>query len=176
MATAVAALLALWLLLSLVAQLPGKVSRGLRERDPCGLLPSWSFFAPNPARTDSHLLFRHHFDGGEVSPWTEAFVWQPVWHRFLWNPDRRAEKAISDATSSLQRRKGPEGVRLSLAYLLLLDYVSRLPAPPDAIGVQFALMGSWGPEGEREPFVRFVSDTHRLQAAAPAEDHERRAA
>lgn len=166
---AIAALFAVWFVLSLIAQFPGKPAGWIRARDPFGIIPSWSFFAPNPARTDPHLLYRHSLADGTVTDWTEAFVWRPVWYRFLWNPDRRAEKAISDATSSLQRRTHALGVRLSIPYLLLLEHVSHLPSPRDAVAVQFALMGSWGPGASREPFVRFVSDTHPLDAS-PARD------
>jgi hypothetical protein len=165
----IAALFAVWLVLSLIAQLPGRSADWIRARDPFGLVPSWSFFAPNPARTDAHLLYRHSLADGAVTDWTEAFVWRPVWYRFLWNPDRRAEKAISDATSSLQRRTHAAGVQLSISYLLLLEHVSHLPCPRGAVAVQFVLMGSWGPSASREPFVRFVSDTHPL-GAAPARD------
>lgn len=176
MDAAIAALFAVWLVLSLIAQLPGRPAAWIRTWDPFGVIPSWSFFAPNPARTDPHLLYRHSLANGAVTGWTEAFVWRPVWYRFLWNPDRRAEKAISDATSSLQRRTKPLGVRLSVPYLLLLEHVSRLPSPREAVAVQFALMGSWGPGASQEPFVRFVSDTHPLDAAPPRDGTGRSAA
>lgn len=172
MDVAIAALFAVWLVLSLIAQLPGRPAEWIRSLDPFGVLPSWSFFAPNPARTDSHLLYRHRLANGDVTPWTEAFVWRPVWYRFLWNPDRRAEKAISDATSSLQRHTQALGVRLSIPYLLLLEHVSHLPSPHGAVAVQFALMGSWGPDASREPFVRFVSDTHPLDTPTDREAAE----
>lgn len=164
MDAAISALFAAWLVLSLVAQIPGRPAGWIRARDPFGVIPSWSFFAPHPARTDPHLLYRHRLADGAVTGWTEAFVWRRAWYSFLWNPDRRAEKAISDATSALQRRTEERGVRLSVPYLLLLEHVSRLPCPRAAVAVQFALLGSWGPAASREPFVRFVSDTHPLQA------------
>ena len=166
MDAAIAALFAVWLVLSLIAQFPGRIADSIRARDPFGVIPSWRFFAPHPARTDPHLLYRHRLIDGSVTCWTEAFVWRPVWYRFLWNPDRRAEKAISDVTSSLQRRTQVVGIRTSIPYLLLLDHVSHLPFSRDAVAVQFALMGSWGPGASREPFVRFVSDTHPLNVAS----------
>ena len=180
METAIAAFLALWLLLSAIAQIPSRAADRIKGWDVFGIIPSWSFFAPQPARTDPHLLYRHRCADGAISAWTEAFVWRPVWHRCLWNPDRRAEKAISDASSYLQSRKEALGVRFSVAYLLLLDYVGHLPHPADAAEVQFALMGSWGPGAKGEPFVRFVSDTHPLRAgrsaAAAGDDDALRAA
>lgn len=155
-----------WLLASAVAQLPGRPGRWLHARDLVGAIPSWSFFAPNPARTDCHLVYRHVLDSGEVTGWTEAFVWEPARRRWLWNPDRRAEKAISDASSHLARRRELTGVRWSIPYLLLLNHVSGLPAPRPARAVQFALLGSYGESSGPDPFVRFVSDCHPLECRA----------
>lgn len=160
-----------WLVGSVVAQLPGSVARRLRSHDPMGLLPSWSFFAPRPVRTDSHLLYRHILGSGVVTDWTEAFVWRPSVTRWIWNPDRRAEKAISDASSHLVRRADLAGVQWSVPYLLLLNYVSGLPRTTDAAAVQYTLLGSFGHRDEHEPFVRFVSDCHPLEGCAHAGRH-----
>lgn len=163
---AVVAVLAGWLLASAVAQLPGRWSDGIRRWDVAGLIPSFSFFAPNPASTDCLILYRHLLADGRVTDWTSAFVWRPVPWRAVWNPDRRAEKAISDATSALARRSGCAGVRLSVSYLVLLNYVSALPRSTGAVGVQFALMGA-AAFSDRPAFARFVSDTHPLYDAVP---------
>lgn len=159
--------LALWWLASAVAQPDWLVGSWVRARDPFGLIPSFSFFAPNPASTDCHLLHRHVLAGGEVTPWRESFVWRPVWYRGLWNPDRREEKAISDASSGLVRRRNdrPASVRLSVPYLLLLNHVSAQPAPPGAVGVQFVLMGS--SDDGSPPFVRMLSEMHALDHNVP---------
>lgn len=166
MAEFVGLLLLAWFAASVVAQLPGTVASRLRSLDPVGLLPSWSFFAPRPARTDSHLVYRHILTSGAVTDWTEAFVWRPSATQWFWNPDRRAEKAISDASSHISRRSDLRGVQWSIPYLLLLNYVSGLPRTTDAAAVQFALLGSFGHHHGREPFVRFVSDCHPLDTAA----------
>jgi hypothetical protein len=163
---AVAAALGVWLLASAVGQLPGPLSRWIRERDAVGLIPSFSFFAPNPASTDCCIVYRHVLADGQVTGWTSAFVWRPVPWRALWNPDRRAEKAISDATSALARYADQRGVRLSVSYLMLLNYVAALPRSAGAVGVQFALVGA-AEFSELPPFVRFVSDTHSLYEAVP---------
>jgi hypothetical protein len=91
-----------------------------------------------------------------------------VWYRGLWNPDRREEKAISDASSGLVRRRNdpPASVRLSVPYLLLLNHVSAQPAPPGAVGVQFVLMGS-SDDAASPPFVRMLSETHALDDRVP---------
>lgn len=166
MAELVGAVLLVWFVASAVAQLPGPLARRLRAVDRVGLLPSWSFFAPNPARTDCHLLYRHVLDAGTVTDWTEALSWRPSPLRAVWNPDRRAEKAISDASSHLVRRREVRGVQWSTPYLLLLNHVSGLRHPRDAAAVQFALLGSFGPAPTPSPpFVRFVSDCHPLSAS-----------
>lgn len=154
-----------WFVASVVAQIPGALSLRLRSVDTFGLIPSWSFFAPNPVRTDCHLMYRHVFKSGAVTEWTEAFVWRSPWTRMIWNPDRRVEKAISDASSALASRKDTNGVQWSTPYLLLLNYVSELPRSSTAVAVQFALLGSFGHQRDRNPFVRFVSDAHPLEQA-----------
>jgi hypothetical protein len=154
-----------WLALSALAQLPGPAARKIRSLDAFGLIPSWAFFAPNPVRTDSHLVYRHILRSGHVTDWTEAFVWRAPSLRWIWNPDRRAEKAISDASSHLVKREKLAGVQWSTPYLLLLNYVSGLPRTSEAVAVQFALLGSFGHQGDKSPFVRFVSDCHPLSGA-----------
>ncbi|MBA2554600.1 MAG: hypothetical protein H0V10_13125 [Geodermatophilaceae bacterium] len=151
-----------WFLVSAVAQLPGPITRRIRSVDAIGVIPSWSFFAPNPVRTDSHLVYRHILDSGIVTDWTEVFVWQAPPTRWIWNPDRRVEKAISDASSHLSWRKDVTGVQWSTPYLLLLSHVSGLPQTGAAAAVQFALLGSFGHQSGKAPFVRFVSDCHPL--------------
>lgn len=162
MADALGALLLLWLLASILGQFPNPLNPWLRARDPFGLIPSWSFFAPNPARTDCHLVYRHVLDDQSVTAWTEAFVWQPSPWRALWNPDRRVEKAISDASYPLATRQNLTGVQWSTPYLLLLNHVTALPRPATATTVQFALLGSFGTAPGQPPFVRFASDAHPL--------------
>ncbi len=163
---AIIVLLAVWLLASTLAQLPWRWCQAVRQWDVFGLIPSFSFFAPNPASSDCHLLYRHMLRDGSFTQWTDAFTWCPVPWRFLWNPDRRAEKSISDATSGLASRTDAIGVRFAVSYLLLLNYVSALPRSINAVGVQFALMGSSG-YSNRDPFARFISDTHPLDDGVP---------
>lgn len=153
---------AVWFALSVIVQFPVALAYKVREYDVMGLLPSWSFFAPNPARTDVHLVYRHVLKGGSVCAWTEAFVWTPPWYRAIWNPDKRAEKAISDACGSLAAKRTEQGVRLSVGYLLLLNFVSHLPRLHGAEAVQFALLGSYG-SADAADFARFVSDVHPLE-------------
>ena len=157
---------ALWFAASVAAQVPAEWARRMRSFDAIGMLPSWGFFAPNPVRTDCHLVYRHVLGSGDVTDWTEAFVWRAPSTRWLWNPDRRVEKAISDASSHLGRRDDLAGVQWSTPYLLLLNHVSGLPRMQGAAAVQFALLGSFGHASARQPFVRFVSDCHPLDCTA----------
>lgn len=165
MSELVGLLFLVWFAASVLAHLPGPPARRLRSLDAFGLIPSWAFFAPNPVRTDSHLVYRHILRSGLVTDWTEAFVWRAPAMRWIWNPDRRAEKAISDAGSHLCKREELTGVQWSTPYLLLLNYVSGLPRTREAVAVQFALLGSFGHQHEKSPFVRFVSDCHPLAGA-----------
>lgn len=157
-----------WFLVSVAGQVPGKTGFWVRRFDVIGLIPSWSFFAPNPVRTDTHLMYRHVLASEEVTDWTEAFVWHPRRLRLIWNPDRRAEKAISDASGQILGRSDTRGMTWSVPYLLLLNYVDGLPRPHATKSVQFALMTSFGSETDMEPVVRFASNTHPIGELAAA--------
>ena len=170
MAEAAGVLLLAWFVASILGQFPGRLNDRLRARDAFGLIPSWSFFSPNPARSDCHLVYRHVIRGGNVTDWTETFVWRPTWARSIWNPDRRVEKAISDANSHLARLKEVDGVQWLTPYLLLLNYVSGLPRPVEAVAVQYALLGSFGHDVSAAPFVRFASDVHPLEEPGVGSD------
>jgi hypothetical protein len=151
-------------LLTLVCQLPVRRFTELVGRDRFGLIPRWNFFAPTPGNTDYHCLVRAHFAGGTTSTW-EELRFAPAERAgaaFLWNPDKRAPKALFDAVSILFRAakssRDPERtVPFSVPYLALLTAASARIASPFATGVQFMLMRSIGGQS---PEVLFVSNVH----------------
>lgn len=138
----------------------------LKRHDRFGLIPMWTFFAPNPGTTDARLLWREARSDGGVSPWREPDPPRISWTRGLWNPAQRTRKVIRDAAVALMEmdRAAPEDLRtqLTVPYLLLLHYVSVQPASPNAIARQFVLVDSSGdhtPRGTIEPLI--VSAWHR---------------
>lgn len=154
----------------------------VRRYDRFGLIPTWTFFAPRPATTDIHLLYRDKLAVGAMTPWTEAIVVEP--RRFLhivWNPSKRQRKMVSDTVGALFRdlsvyssgaKRGkrvgplriPKDFHTTWPYLILLHYVSSLSRLPGCAATQFALFRSGGDpeEGGAEPQPVFISALHTL--------------
>lgn len=160
-----------WFLATLVSQDPTRRHPGLRKYDKIGLLiPDWRFFAPRPGMNDHHLLFRDELGDGSRTDWKE--VASPQARRLshaLCYPSRRAEKALTDAASSLMmiagggQLKKKEDIQLSLAYLTMLNFVShQVPHAPGTAKTQFALATAAGFDEEEEPEVLFLSNLHRI--------------
>jgi len=162
----VALVLGAWLLVSAVLQVPVERLQRLRRWDLASLIPQWSFFAPNPATEDLHLLYRDRLDSSALTPWTELDVSAGrAWWNAVWNPERRRSKAFFDAATLLLREEaqtGPVCVQASVPYLLLLSFVAGVPRAAACRETQFLLMKS---PAKRDPSAfqtLFVSGLHKL--------------
>lgn len=164
---AVGLLLGLWFAASVAQQIwPESLSRNL-SNIALGLIPRWRFFAPNPVRDDTHIVFRDQC-GGTWNGWqvlTPAAG--PRGWRWIWHPQRYPIKAASDLANSLRlsmsrSRDCPEGVLLSSPYLGILTWVVAQPAPADVTYRQFAVVTSRGFSGDAQLDVLFVSEPHRV--------------
>lgn len=155
-----------WLAATLAYQYsPVQVAIG--RLDPFKVLPSWAFFAPNPAYHDYHLLVRELRRDGTAGPCTPiGFFPDRCLGHLLWNPVKRPRKILQDAMQSIKRiRKwsaSEEVVQCSLPYLVLLHYVStQHTCSADAVALQFAVVESSG-RSEGRLWISFVSGFHRL--------------
>ncbi len=165
--SAVAILLGVWFLASIVHQVaPVWLARRV-PNDLYGLLPRWLFFAPNPARDDTHVVYRDR-SRGQWGPWqaltpaTGSRRW-----RWLWHPQRYPIKAASDLANGLRRsmirhREAPRAIVLGNPYLGLLHWVAAQPVEPGVSHRQFAVVTSHGFADEEALDVLFVSEPHRL--------------
>lgn len=159
-------LLGFWLVVAAICQFPGRLEQRLRRFDLAGLIPHWSFFAPQPGIWNYHLVYRDQLADGMITRWTEIDIIdaRAPWH-FLWNPRRRMKKAFHDLVTQLMREsttQAVEGIPLSLPYIMLLTFVCSLPRPTGAQGTQFAVvMGDGGTSGE-SLVPAFVSSLHPL--------------
>lgn len=160
-------LLAAWFALSVWAQ----VGRGpwlgaLRYYDVCGVVPSWSFFAPRPGTSDLNLLYRDRLVDGQLTPWREIALGYPGSARWAWNPHKRRRKCVVDLCQSLQgvaqQTKSVERVLLQLPYIALLNYVSGMPRNGLHAATQFMVVRTFGPDASAEPDILFVSSFHAL--------------
>jgi hypothetical protein len=165
------AVLSFWALLSLLNQLPrNRHVRWVKSRDTFALIPSWSFFAPNPGRSDYHLLYRLRTATGGLG------AWQPVELRgkagllsTVWNPHKRKNKALTDAVCDLAyltRLYSRESVSLTVSHLLLAHFIGRLPHSPDAEAYQFVVIETFGYHNPKAWDLIYESPLHRLPAHA----------
>jgi hypothetical protein len=161
----VAAVFAFWGLACVLIYLP-RVAPILRYWDRLYLLPEWRFFAPMPGQGDFHLLYRDWFKGGQTTEWTEVTPMRPrPWWSAIWNPRKRANKALLDIVTELAREsRSVEDKRLAMttSYLSLLNFVSSLERSVSPEFVQFLLMHTHGGPDQRKPEMIFTSSCHRL--------------
>ncbi len=162
-----AALFVVWWAVSAVNQIGfGRLTRGLRRRLPLGVIPFYTFFAPNPARADSRLVWRAG-DGFTWDGWQEVhFGRTPPAVRWLVNPHLVENKAVTDLVNSLHRL--PPGTvedrtaLFSSAYLGLLGLVEPQARRTGRPEVQFAVVETaWGGR-ERSLRVVFLSEAHAV--------------
>ena len=101
---AIAAVFAVWWVISACNQFrSGAWTLRLRRYVPLGLIPLWTFFAPNPARADSRLIWREEH-GSRWDCWRELHLgFAPAKSRWLVNPELILNKAVVDLVSSLLR-------------------------------------------------------------------------
>ena len=162
---AVSAVLMLWLGASAIGQLGSQRVQRLRRMDFLGVVPVWTFFAPNPATGDIYLVYRDDV----TRRWTEIHIRRPrrSWRASVWNPDRRAAKALFDIAGEIvqsahgSRTRG--AVQLCVPYLTLLGFVCGHAArEPAASAVQFMLLSDHGMEKRGDPVPVFISNWHTL--------------
>ena len=163
---ALAAVFGIWLLVTVLAHL--KPFGALRRWDHLALIPTWNFFAPRPSTDDYVLLYRMKLADGSRSCWTELRQdWKRDWWSALWNPGKRARKALLDLCMELRAllpELDSEALTVSLPYLVLFFHAAH--AATGATGVQFAVMMSErGMGGELSFKFIYASRSHELDFA-----------
>src|SRR5262245_7808995 len=114
----------LWLLATAAHQYP-PFQRVLARFDPLKLLPSWRFFAPNPANHDIHIVVRDLLLNASLTAWRPVcfFPTRHILH-LIWHPAKRPRKILRDASKSIKqtRRATPArgALQCSLPYLIAL--------------------------------------------------------
>lgn len=160
----VSGLFGLWFLLCLLVLVP-RLRPHIRLWDIFSLVPEWKFFAPNPAQGDYVLLYRDQLADGTITPWTEvALAQNRHWWNVLWNPGKRANKALFDAIVevSSEATHHPGALAGTVSYLTLLNYVSSLARFSPPAFTQFMILHSFSSCVEREPKFIFSSGLHSL--------------
>jgi len=163
---ALGAVLTAWWGISVCNQFrSGAWTARIRRHLPLGLIPLWTFFAPNPARSDTRLIWREE-RAGQWDDWQELhFGFAAARSRWLINPELILNKAVTDLATSIPRNRGEDGDR---SYLLSSSYVTLLRIVLDQIrentcsSIQFAIVRtSWGSEARQIDLIH-VSEVHQV--------------
>jgi hypothetical protein len=140
----------------------------IKAVDVFGLIPIWTFFAPNPGVTDYYLLYRDRLPDGSLDNWRKVEL-KPSENGFrvaLWNPMKRKQKALSDMTGALIRlakHRKSERLIVTVPYLLILNFITSRPHSLGTTGTQFMVLEHSGFSGEPERSrVLMMSGIHRL--------------
>ena len=153
-----------WLFLTIAYQFR-PCSKILGRYDSLRLLPRWTFFAPNPATRDGHIIVRDKTAEGEIGEWrTLNLTAARSVFDSVWNPPKRVRKILSDASQSLKRIMHAEksAIQTSLPYLLILACcLTRQESPSDVVARQFALIETSG-WIDRPIWIIFTSEFHPL--------------
>jgi hypothetical protein len=139
----------------------------LKIRDVFALIPTWTFFAPNPGVSDTRLLWRERWVDGGVSVWHESDPPITGYVRAVWNPRKRVRKAITDVGPLFARRVGSDPKSMlplvSLPFLMMLAYVSSRPGSQLVSSRQFVVVQTQGPDRVGvKPNLLVLSNWHAL--------------
>ena len=161
-------ILIVWGLVSILNQFQLKINSKIASFDPYSLIPQWSFFAPNPGTFDYHLLFRD--DGEDLDlNWQEIpLLYERTKISFLWNPNKRLNKALFDMTETLKQielreKDNKNFIYISLPYLYLLNLVLSQPNIKDNSNLrQFIIVRNYGRSTDKENEIVFISKIHMI--------------
>ncbi|HTS31809.1 MAG TPA: hypothetical protein VMH81_38330 [Bryobacteraceae bacterium] len=162
----VSALFAFWIGATIVRQVWKGHHPVLNGMDRFSLIPRWTFFAPNPATSDYRLMFRDRYAGGRFSLYREV----PLGARLsvlhvIWNPGKRGQKLLADSVRGLVRSAAAmheSGLKTTLGYLAILNYVASLPRTSASEATQFVIVETFGHFPVKEPRLVMQSEVHRL--------------
>lgn len=168
--------LGIWLLITVVAHRRFTtanrlvyVVHSLKWRDYCGLIPSWSFFAPEPPIADYRVLYRDWVDDASFTPWQEMPPPRTSHAPSIWNPYMRRGKAILDMCARIDQLAGrgtihPPSPALftSIPYRAVLRQVIDQPRSLRSDHRQFMIAVTTAPRAPTGPEVVFLSPLHAL--------------
>lgn len=149
----------LWLILTCLIQFNTKSLDWIRRLDKFNLLPTWTFFAPNPMVNDYYIYYCVR-DEQNLDP--QNIEWFPInvnhdrhISHIFWNPEKRKSKAFIDMVQSILdiSREHPSDVTVySSPYIALSLYIEQSimgsNVPTENMGFQYLVMQNVGYEQE----------------------------
>lgn len=157
-----------WTILTIPYQFDTEFSKNIARYDRLGLIPRWTFFAPNPGKIDIHLLVRFGKGDERISEWEEIFFIEEhkrdsIIMRSIFNTNRRFEKMLFDFVNDVRLlKKQISQIRHSSEYILLLSFTESLAIQRQADEVQFMLVGSNITLLDDIEII-FTSDLHKIR-------------
>ena len=167
-----------WLILTIFWQFSycRENSKLLRRINFLHILPIWTFFAPRPGMSDTHIVYRDKLRSHQITGWTEvSLIDERNPFHWLWNPRKRLDKLAVDALSDVKfiknrgTKDGSEDtaiqqqVKLSKGYLILLNIVFKQPKiEPESMWRQYAVLDATHTAGERTIAPIFFSPYHEF--------------
>jgi hypothetical protein len=163
-------MLAVWFLLSAVAQIRRPLPLRVRRLDWFGFLPRWNFFAPHPIVGDVVVEYR----AGAEAVWHRLEVPANRWFDVVWPRHRRSRKALvasANETLTVYRLHPdePGDVALSIPYLVLLGRASQEVQRSAGSSVQFRVLHLTYTESGPTATVMFRSAIHAVRPAEPVD-------
>lgn len=165
----VAFLFAGWFVCSILNQFNFRWFRHVRKFDMFYLLPLWTFFAPNPGRSDFHLIYRDRRRDGSFGEWAQVpLVELRKPYSFIWNPEKRSKKVLFDTVSTCATGIAPDArfdirpIALSISYLTILNAVVHRPAASGISHRQFVIAETTGFSRTGTPRIVLRSEFHAL--------------
>jgi hypothetical protein len=167
MVYATAALFGVWFLLTILIQFPNPIGKTCAIYDVFAIVPSWTFFAPNPALVDYHIVYRCRLSTGNCTAFKEVRSCKHQ-RRLIdgaWNPNRRYIKAMHDLISelvALSRELTESEIKFSTPYLTLANFILASSVEQHTQSCQFAIIVSYGFASSEEPSLLFLSEFHSV--------------
>lgn len=148
--------------------------RLLRRVNALHILPIWTFFAPRPGMSDTHVVYRDKLGDGTVTEWKEIDLVEARRNfHWLWNPRKRLDKVAVDALSDIKmvKNRGEDAgietetlqqqIKLSKGYLLLMNIAfSHPPIREESRWRQFVVVEASHSTGDRSIQPIFFSPFH----------------
>ena len=133
------------------------------------LIPSWSFFGPNPGVFSYRILAREFYGSNRAGQWREIFIAPPRLQLFqcLWNPYGRVHKALIDVVNELievsneqnddSSSSRTKAVQLTIPYIKCLVLATQLDIFPTSTLIQFAVVQCYK---DQKPEFLLLSTKH----------------
>lgn len=163
-----------WFTLSVFYQVPFMKNK-LRKFDFFKILPTWTFFSPNPIKHDSHLLYRDRNEN-KITKWAEIdIVKKNNFISTFWNPEKRVKKNLLSINNSFSeqillfknkndRLPTAKDLENTNAYKVTMSIVlSEKAISTESIDRQFMIIKTYGFICNQEFEVLIVSPFQRLK-------------